>query len=168
MSEIVPITGAYEWSISRFAEALGMSRNTVSKRIREKQIKPARKVAGNFVYAIKDVMPALFSNESAVSSGQVNPDVMLPGDRKAWFQSENERIKFLKDINVLCDASDVAREFSLLAKAVVQVLDTLPDVLERDCGLTPKQVAKVQGVVDDLRDQMALQAGEMNDEADLC
>jgi hypothetical protein len=32
-------------------------------------------------------------------------------------------------------AEDVVREFSLMAKAVVMVLETLPDILERDCGL---------------------------------
>jgi hypothetical protein len=49
----------------------------------------------------------------------------------------------------------VAREFSLMAKAVVMVLETLPDVLERDCALTPAAVSRVQSVIDDLRDQMA-------------
>jgi hypothetical protein len=41
-----------------------------------------------------------------------------------------------------------------MAKAVVMVLETLPDVLERDCALTPA-VVRVQSVIDDLRDQMA-------------
>ena len=42
-----------------------------------------------------------------------------------------------------------------MAKAVVMVLETLPDVLERDCALSPAAVARVQSVIDDLRDQMA-------------
>jgi hypothetical protein len=42
-----------------------------------------------------------------------------------------------------------------MAKAVVMVLETLPDVLERDCALTPAAVSRVQSVIDDLRDQMA-------------
>ena len=34
---------------------------------------------------------------------------------------------------------------------VVQV----PDILERDCALTPAAVSRVQDVIDDLRDQVA-------------
>ncbi|HAJ6754504.1 TPA: DUF1441 family protein, partial [Escherichia coli] len=44
--------------------------------------------------------------------------------------------------------------------AVVQVLETLPDILERDCGLQPVAVSRVQSIIDDLRDQIALRVTE--------
>ncbi|GAB6263240.1 DUF1441 family protein [Photobacterium galatheae] len=166
MSEITQISGAFEWSISKIAESLGMSRNTVAKRLRENHVHPSRKEKGNFVYALKDAMPAIFAADSAKATGINDPDEMAPETRKAWFQSENERVKLERELGNLLDSSDVAREFSLMAKAVIQVLDTLPDVLERDCGLTPSQVSKVQGSIDDLRDQMALRAGAIEDEED--
>lgn len=50
---------------------------------------------------------------------------------------------------------EVAREYASLAKAVVMVLETLPDILERDCALTPTAVTLVQFIIDDLRDEMA-------------
>ena len=81
---------------------------------------------------------------------------MLPPDRKAWFQSERERLKFQQETGELIPASEVTREFSSMAKAVVQVLETLPDILERDCAMTPAAVVRVQQVIDDLRDQVAL------------
>ena len=51
---------------------------------------------------------------------------------------------------------------SFLAKAVVQSLDTLPDILERDCGLTPSQLTRVIQVIDDVKSQMSshIQAGD--------
>ena len=82
---------------------------------------------------------------------------MLPQDRKAWYQSERERLKFEQEVGELLPASEVAREYSALAKAMVQVLETLPDILERDCALTPTAVSRVQGIIDDLRDQIAHQ-----------
>lgn len=164
MSDVTPISGANDWSISRIAEALGMSRNTVSKRLRESAVKPSRKEKGSFVYALKDAMPALYKADTPQNLGLNNPDEMPPESRKAWFQSENERIKLEREIGNLLDSSEVAREFSLMAKAVIQVLDTLPDVLERDCGLTPHQVSKVQGSIDDLRDQMAMRAAIIDDD----
>lgn len=77
-------------------------------------------------------------------------------ERKAWYQSERERLKFEQETAQLIPASDVRREFAIWAKAVVQVLETLPDILERDCGLQPAAVSRVQSIIDDLRDQIAL------------
>ena len=43
-------------------------------------------------------------------------------ERKAWYQSERERLKFEQETAQLIPASDVRREFAIWAKAVVQVL----------------------------------------------
>ncbi len=45
-------------------------------------------------------------------------DSLSPADRRAWFQSENERLKFEKEIGELIPASEVALEMSALAKTV--------------------------------------------------
>ena len=44
----------------------------------------------------------------------------------------------------------------------MQSLDTLPDILERDCGLTPSQLTRVIQVIDDVKSQMSshIQAGD--------
>lgn len=97
---------------------------------------------------------------------RVNVDELLPTDRKAWFQSERERLKFEIETSALIPASDVTREFATLAKAVVQVLETLPDILERDCGLQPLAVTRVQAIIDDLRDQIAQRVFEAETETD--
>ena len=80
----------------------------------------------------------------------------------------NSKLKLylVTDTGQLIPADEVAREFSLMAKAVVMVLETLPDVLERDCALTPSAVARVQSVIDDLRDQMAERVQDAEAEED--
>lgn len=40
------------------------------------------------------------------------------------------------------------------------MLETLPDILERDCALTPTAVTRVQVIIDDLRDEMARKIAE--------
>ncbi|HAN6410413.1 TPA: DUF1441 family protein, partial [Escherichia coli] len=85
---------------------------------------------------------------------------MSPQDRKAWYQSENERLKFEAASRELLPVEEVAREYSSLAKAVVMVLETLPDILERDCALQPSAVIRVQRIIDDLRDEMARKIAE--------
>ncbi|OAF26113.1 hypothetical protein AXK32_04395 [Escherichia coli] len=45
--------------------------------------------------------------------------------------------------------------------AAIGVLGSLvPDILERDCGLQPAAVSRVQSIIDDLRDQIALRVTE--------
>lgn len=40
----------------------------------------------------------------------IDSQEMQPQDRKAWYQSERERLKFEQEIGELLPASDVARE----------------------------------------------------------
>lgn len=140
-------------NVTQLAELVGMNRNMVARRLRETEMD-----GGNGEnlkqYELGKALRVLI-----MPSVQENGE-MSPQDRKAWYQSENERLKFEKEERELIPADEVAREFSVLAKAVVQVLETLPDILERDCALTPSAVARVQSVIDDLRDEMSRKVAE--------
>ncbi len=87
--------------------------------------------------------------------------------RKAWYQSENERLKFERDLRHLVPVDEVQREMATLAKAVAGGLDDLADMLERDAGLLPEAIDLVQATTDALREQMyrAIIA-DIDDEAD--
>jgi hypothetical protein len=80
--------------------------------------------------------------------------ILLP-ERKSWFQSERERLKFQQETGGVIPAPEVAREYSSIAKAPVQVLEALPDILERDCAIVPAAVVRGQKVIDDQSDQIA-------------
>ncbi|ENU1220430.1 DUF1441 family protein [Enterobacter hormaechei] len=101
------------------------------------------------VYELGPAIQALLT-PSVKENGEMSPQ-----DRKAWYQSENERLRFEEASRELLPVDEVAREYASLAKAVVMVLETLPDILERDCALTPTAVTRVQIIIDDLRDEMA-------------
>lgn len=144
---------AYQWSISQMARAFGMDRKTVSKRLENAGVAPAGKKSGYATYALKDAGPALFAATS-VAGFVFDPETMLPKDRKDWFQSENERLKFEQAMGQLVPLHDYHREQSILAKSVANTLDTLPDVLERDCGLSADMLSRVQESIDAVREQM--------------
>jgi len=135
-------------SVTQIASLLGMNRNVVAKRLKDLAL-----VGGNGenlkLYPLGEALRAIIS-PSSKETGEMSPQ-----DRKAWYQSENERIKFELEIRQLIPVDEVIREYSYMAKAVVMVLDTMPDILERDCALTPAAVGRVQEVIYDLRDQMA-------------
>ncbi|EKG6215062.1 DUF1441 family protein [Salmonella enterica] len=107
------------------------------------------------LYRVTDIVSAFLALPPPVAEGEMDAH-----ERKAWYQSERERLKFEQETAQLIPASDVRREFAIWAKAVVQVLETLPDILERDCGLQPAAVSRVQSIIDDLRDQIAQRVTE--------
>jgi hypothetical protein len=136
-------------NINQLAAITDVHRQTVAARL--KNIEPAAGSNSKLkLYLITDILTELMI--PTVSS---DLEDMQPSDRLAHWKAENERLKFEQDTGQLIPADEVAREFSLMAKAVVMVLETLPDILERDCALSPAAVSRVQSVIDDLRDQMA-------------
>lgn len=140
-------------NVSQLADLVGMNRNLVSRRLRELEL-----VGGNGenlkLYELGPALQALLT-PSMKENGEMSPQ-----DRKAWYQSENERLKFEAASRELLPVEEVAREYASLAKAVVMVLETLPDILERDCALQPSAVIRVQRIIDDLRDEMARKIAE--------
>lgn len=137
-------------NINQIAELTGLHRQTVSQRVAG--LTPSLGSNSKLkLYALRDlILTGLAEKMSA------DVDSLSQMDRKAFWQAENERLKYEEKTGELIPASEVALEMGTMAKAVVQTLETLPDILERDCGLQPKDLIRVQQVIDDVRDQMAL------------
>ncbi|MEX9784915.1 DUF1441 family protein [Providencia manganoxydans] len=156
MSNISNLGDAYNWSVAKIAEAFGLNRGTVKKRLLDANTPIANTVRGNPVYALRDIGPILFgADPDANKNSFQDPSQMLPKDRKDWFQSENERIKLETTLKQLVPVADVHLEMAVLVKAITQVLDTWPDKLERDKGWNAEQLTEAQIIVDELRDILA-------------
>lgn len=136
-------------NVTQLAALSGVHRQTVNARL-----KNVSAIGGNDanlkLYSLTSVLSELMKMPAPVAEGEMEPQ-----DRKAWYQSERERLKFEQEVGELIPASDVAREFADMAKSMVQVLETLPDILERDCALSSEAVTRVQNIIDDLRDEIA-------------
>lgn len=152
MADINRLEDAYNWNITRLADAFGLHRDTVRKRLRDAGVVPSGARNGANVYALKDVGPALFG-ETFGGTG-LDPDDLPPQDRKAWYQSENERVRLEKDMRLLVPVEETHREMSKFAKAMASTLDSLADMLERDAGLPPEAIELVEKVTDSLREQI--------------
>jgi len=145
-------------NLNQLAAITGAHRQTIAARLKNVELAPGSN-AKLKLYSLADVLAELVK-----SAPVADVDQMLPPDRKAWFQSERERLKFEQETSELIPAEEVTREFSSMAKAMVQVLETLPDILERDCALSPSAVSRVQSIIDDLRDQIALRVMQADTE----
>ncbi|HHE3628794.1 TPA: DUF1441 family protein, partial [Pasteurella multocida] len=147
-------------NINQIAELVGMHRQTVSQRLAG--LTPASGSNSKLkLYLLSDLIRSGLSEKMST-----DVDSLSPVERKAFWQAENERLKYERDTGQLIPAFEVAQEMSAFAKATVQTLETLPDILERDADLTPKALVLVQQIIDDTRDQMALriQQNESNDQ----
>ena len=136
-------------NINQIAEITGMHRQTVSQRV--SGLTPS--IGSNAklkLYTLSDLIRLGLAEKMSA-----DVDSLSPNDRRAFWQAENERLKYERETGELIPAFEVAQEMSFLAKAIVQSLETLPDILERDCGLQPNALIRVQQVIDDIRDQMA-------------
>ncbi|MDE4007175.1 DUF1441 family protein [Glaesserella parasuis] len=127
-------------NINQIAEVTGLHRQTVSQRVAG--LTPSLGSNSKLkLYSLRDLILTGLTEKMSADVDSLSP---------------NDRLKYERETRELIPAFEVSQEMSILAKAVVQTLETLPDILERDCGLQPKDLIRVQQVIDDIRDQMAL------------
>ncbi|HEY3589337.1 MAG TPA: DUF1441 family protein [Buttiauxella sp.] len=155
MSNVSDMGGVYHWSVSRLAEAFGIDRRTVKSRLAEGRVPVVGEVRGSPVFDLKDAAPALFRTSPSQDPDVLHdPSQMPPKERKDWYDSEKGRIWLEKELRQLIPEHEVTSVYAATIKTVVQQLETLPDRLERDGGMTPKGLAMVQETIDDLRDAL--------------
>ncbi|HCG9453615.1 TPA: DUF1441 family protein [Vibrio parahaemolyticus] len=152
MGTVSHLNDAFAWNITRIAEAFGLHRDTVRKRLKEARVKPAGKKSGVDIYALADVGPALFAVEVGnKTEDDYDPNKMIPKDRKDFFQSERERLKFQTEIGELIPDSDYRLDLAATLKFLVSAFESLPDNLERRNKVPPEVLEYVEGWADENR-----------------
>lgn len=137
-------------SINQAADEFGHDRRTITKRIAELQIQPADTRKGHPVYRLRD----LLAMERTTPEGAPDPDKMSPFERQAHYKAEAERLKVDLQRGVLLKREDVEREWSRVLKIISLELSTMVDALERDLGLDPLVLERIEERIDQIRRQM--------------
>lgn len=140
-------------SISQITAIDGRTRETVSRRLDEAGLQPAAKRGGWPVYKLRDVWHVMVRGGTA--GGGDDPDKLDPHSRRAHYQAEQAKRNLDIEARRLLRAEDVEEEVARRDKLVATTLDTIPDVLERDCGLTAAQIDVVEKHLDKLRTALA-------------
>lgn len=78
----------------------------------------------------------------------IDPDEMLPSDRKAWYESETKRRALQVQDRELIPAGEVERVVATAFSAIAQGLRSLPDNIERRTGCTPDIVEAIDLALD--------------------
>jgi hypothetical protein len=154
MTTPTPIAEGEGFSIASLARHLRMSRDTVAARLKTAQVKPCAERGGYPVFPLREACEVLLERTHYGSGERPDPASMKPMERRAWYQSENERLKFETECGCLIPADEVRDEMAYMAKIVVQTMETMPDVYERDYGPTPKVITYLIKVAEKVRAQI--------------
>jgi len=151
MGSVVGLPTGTNLSIRQLAEECGFDRDTIAKRIRNAGLVPAGKRGGHAVYRLREVLPVLFKMGE---DGKQDPEKLDPFQRKAHYQAEREALELSTSRRELIPRIEHEEEQARIVKIMAHACDTLPDILERDCGLTGEQLVRVEKVLDTARDGM--------------
>lgn len=147
-------------SMSALSRELGMTRETIANRLRAAKVEPSGTKDGYPVYRLKDALRALLHT---TEDGEVDPDKLTPFERKAYYQAATEKLRYLTETGELIPRIEVEQTMARFIKVIVQGLETLPDVFERDCGATPAMLVKSEKEIDRLRDHLYTELMETMD-----
>lgn len=138
------------WSIRRLADELRMDRPALSRRLKEAGLKPSRQWHGHPQYRLREACEVIFQQSGIVA----DPRELKPLDRRAWYQSERERMRLLEEAGLLIPAGEVEATYAELVRSFVGFLVALPDQLERRVGLPPEYVEALHFEIDAQRDAL--------------
>ncbi|MCJ8457527.1 DUF1441 family protein, partial [Escherichia coli] len=124
-------------NISQLAALSGVHRQTAAARLQNLPVAGGHE-SNLKLYRVVDIVSAFLALPPPVAEGEMDAH-----ERKAWYQSERERLKFEQETAQLIPASDVRREFAIWAKAVVQVLETLTALTDNTQGATGLELYEV-------------------------
>lgn len=149
MSKVVALSQGTHLSISALSTEFGMTRETVRKRLADEGITASGKRSGYPVFRLKDALPALMGGGNF---GE--PDQMDPYKRKAFYQAEHEKLQLQVLRRELIPRIEAEQEMASMVKVVAECFDTLPDILERDCGLAPLVLVRMEEQLDKSREEL--------------
>ena len=107
-----------------------------------------------WVFDLLDVAKWRFVGDTSTQNEESDPDTLSPKERLDWYRGETEKRKLQKVDGELIEASAHERALADLLKLSIQWAETFPDVMEREAGLTPEQIERVQTAVDRQRERV--------------
>jgi hypothetical protein len=132
----------------QLAEALNVDRSTIHAAIRQANITPAGHAGAHPLYPVRAVVDAIAPR---TADGTPDLDRMSPNARDAYIRSERNLVKLKTECGQLIPVAEVERGHAEIFKTLALFLDTLPDVLERDCGLPAHALTRLEAAVDGAR-----------------
>jgi len=144
MGDVIDRDLAFAFSLNQLCEVTGSTYRTVKKRLAEAAVASVGSRSGHPVYPLSQAMPAILFPKPGLP---VDLDE-CPEARRAWFQSENERLKFETLAIQLIPREEAAKGLHAVASAICAHLPDIPGLLKKEAGLDNDAVQVVQEQID--------------------
>ena len=102
-------------------------------------------------YLLTTAVPVLYGHTELLQDGEINPDLLDPKERRDWYEGSRAKMRLAEEAGQLVPADVMRREMSLVVTAMVNEIENLPDILERDCGFGIKAILKAEQAVHNVR-----------------
>lgn len=96
-----------------------------------------------------------FTGSTSISSGKFDPTRLPPLARRAWFSSEESRLKLMEKQKDLIPSRHHYAVVSQIFKIIVATTDSIPDILERDFNISPEGCGRIRDMLDEARQEMS-------------
>lgn len=154
MGKTVDLSVGVHLSLASLAREFGSSRDTIQNRLAKAAVKPSGKRGGHPVYRLHEALPALADLAVSEASADFDPEKLGAFERHAHYKAEHERLRLQQEMAQLVPQLEVEQEMARMAKIIVQRLETLPDKLERDLGLSGPVIECIEREIDAARNDM--------------
>ena len=152
--DVVSQSEWFSWSLNQFAREFGIARETVQSRLRAANISPTGDKRGHPVYSVSAVARAILLHDAS-TPGLNNPENMTPKEQRDWYAGQIDKVKLAQLTGEVVNESESREQMALIAKIGLQVLETLPDILERDFHLDAEIITGIESRIDIVREQWA-------------
>ncbi|AHK80561.1 hypothetical protein M911_01600 [Ectothiorhodospira haloalkaliphila] len=140
-------------SIRALSKLTGLDRDYILRRI--EGVQPAAHQRGHPVYRLTDVLPPLTRPAATPEGDEVDPGLLNPTDRRAWYDSELKRRQLQTRDRELIPVDEVQSTVARAFSAIAQHLLSLPDTLERKTGMTGEAAEVVETIVHESMNTLA-------------
>jgi hypothetical protein len=154
-AEVVAQSEWFNWSLNQLAREFGIARETVQSRLRAANVNPSGERRGFGVYSVSAAAKAILLPTASEGVALNDPEKMSPKERSDWYRSENDRLKYERESGLAISSHETREQMAFIAKTGLQVLETLPDILERDFNLDAVIIENIEEKIAVLRDQWA-------------
>lgn len=149
-------------SVRALSRLTGLDRDYILRRI--DSVQPMGMRAGHPVFSLADVLPALCRPGTAAGGGPVDVSLLSPADRRHHFDAELKALELRRRAGELCELDEVMRTFTTAVAVFAEQMRSVPDILERKAGITPKQAETAAEAIDtqleDLRGRLLRRFGK--------
>lgn len=139
-------------SVMQAAIEFSSTYNTIRVRIDKAGLKPDPAAGVENVYRLRDLLRVMYG---IGGEGDENgEEIRDPFRRQAVAKSKLMEIQIAEKKGQVVQIAEVENELARVGKIVAQTYDSIPDILERDAGLTGQQLVIVEQALD--RSRLAL------------